>query len=52
MFVNNPLCGIVILAGLFTAGPNIGCGTLLGGSVATLTEMVSFDWLSFLYNYL
>ena len=40
MFVNNPLCGLIILAGLFTAGPNIGCGTLLGGSVATLTEMV------------
>ena len=40
MFVNNPLCGVVILAGLMTAGPEIGCGTLLGGAIATITEMV------------
>ena len=41
MFVNNPICGVVILVGLMLAGPEIGCGTLLGGSIGTITEMVS-----------
>ena len=40
-FVNNPISGGLTLAATFVAGREIGLGTLLGGSVATISEMVS-----------
>ena len=39
-FVNNPISGAVILVAFFIADWEVGIGTILGGSVATLIEMV------------
>ena len=39
-FVNNPISGGLTLAATFVTGWKIGIGTLLGGSVATISEMV------------
>ena len=42
-FVNNPLGGAMILAVIFSTNWKIGIGSVLGGSVATVAEMVSDD---------
>ena len=39
-FVNNPFCGLVIFASLFVQDYNVGLGCLLGGSIATIGELV------------
>ena len=41
-FVNNPFCGLLILAATFL-NPDwrVGLGMILGGSIATIGEMVS-----------
>lgn len=39
-FVNNPILGAVIFASLFVNEWQVGIGCLLGGSIATLTELV------------
>ena len=39
-FVNNPILGAVIFASLFVKEWQVGIGCLLGGSIATLTELV------------
>jgi len=45
-FVNNPISGGLTLAATFVTGWKIGIGTLLGGSVATISEMILglHDW--------
>jgi urea transporter len=42
-FVNNPLGGGIILAVIFATNWKIGIGSVLGGSIATVAEMVSND---------
>lgn len=43
-FVNNPLSGLLITMAVFLVpDKTIGFGMILGGSIATLGEMVSFD---------
>ena len=39
-FVNNPILGAAIFASLFVKEWQVGTGCLLGGSIATLTELV------------
>ena len=39
-FVNNPLLGAIILAGLFLYDVEVGLGCILGGMTATLTDLV------------
>ena len=39
-FVNNPICGAVIFASLFVNEWQVGIGCLLGGSIATVAELV------------
>ena len=39
-FVNNPLLGAIILAGLFLYEVEVGLGCILGGMTATLTDLV------------
>ena len=39
-FVNSPLSGAIILVAFFLADVEVGIGTILGGSVATVSEMV------------
>jgi urea transporter len=41
--VNNPLAGAMILAVVFATNWRVAIGTVVGGSVATIVEMVS--WL-------
>ena len=40
-FVNNPLCGLLILIATFLPDWRVGLGMVLGGSIATIGEMVS-----------
>jgi len=39
-FVDNPLLGLLILLAIFLPHPQVGLGCLLGGGLATLTELV------------
>ena len=39
-FVNNPLMGLIILAGLFVFEPTVGLGCMLGGLTATVVELM------------
>eukprot|EP00093_Oithona_nana_P013120 13120.XXX_98632_94413_1 [CDS] Oithona nana genome sequencing. len=39
-FVNNPLCGLLILIATFLPDWRVGLGMVLGGSIATIGEMV------------
>ena len=39
-FVDNPLSGLLILVAFFIADWEVAVGTILGGSVATISEMV------------
>ena len=39
-FVNNPLTGLIILAGLFVFEPTVGLGCMLGGLTATVVELL------------
>ena len=39
-FVNNPLLGAVILAGLFLFDVEVGAGCILGGVTATVTDLL------------
>ncbi|TRY69135.1 hypothetical protein TCAL_02513 [Tigriopus californicus] len=39
-FVNNPFCGAIIFASLFIQDYIVGLGCLLGGSVATIGELI------------
>ena len=39
-FVNNPLMGLIILAGLFVFEPTVGLGCMLGGLTATVVEVM------------
>ena len=43
VFANNPLSGLLILIATFLADWKVGLGMLLGGSIATIGEMVSFE---------
>ena len=42
VFANNPLSGLLILIATFLADWKVGLGMLLGGSIATIGEMVRF----------
>jgi len=39
-FVNNPLCGLLILVATFLPNWKVGIGMVVGGSIATIAEMV------------
>lgn len=45
-FVNNPISGAVILVAFFIADWEVGIGTILGGSAATIIEMVRVQFES------
>ena len=40
--MNNPLSGLIILLGLFLPDWRIGVGCIIGGTVATVAELVRF----------
>ena len=40
VFVNNPICGLLIYIAAFIPSWKIGLATVLGGTIATLGEMV------------
>jgi len=40
VFINNPICGLLILVSFFISSPEVGLACLLGGCVATLTEFL------------
>ena len=40
VFVNNPICGLLIYIAAFIPSWKIGLATVLGGAIATLGEMV------------
>jgi urea transporter len=42
-FVNNPIGGALILAVLFSTNWKVAVGSVLGGSIATLAEMVKYE---------
>ena len=42
-FVNNPLCGLLIVLATFLSDWKVGVGMVVGGSIATIGEMVGID---------